>query len=631
MPEPDAFESALERGDRLRDTGDAAGAAAAWREAAARVRGPKDVWKVHRRFREMDPAEREGTGVPVRIALIGDSTQDFAAAHLEVALRREGLDPAVYVGPFGQYAREILDDASGLHAFGPDLVIVDVRGETLFPPLYGAGGGDAAPDADAVLEEYAVQVRALAGRGAFVLVHDFVVPEPAPDGIHARWSPDGCVRRVQRLNERLAEELDGIENVAVFDMDAFASRIGKERVRNRKLWHLGKVAVDEPFLGALADEYLRTVKPLAGLNRKVLVLDLDGTLWGGVLGELGPDGIGLATDGPGAPYLEFQREILRLFERGVILAVCSKNNDGDVMPVLRDHPAMALRPEHFAALRIDWNDKVENLRRVAEEINVGVDSLVFLDDNPVERENVRMRLPEVLVPELPDDPVEYAPFLARLPDFDTLRLTSEDRQRGRMYAAEKRRRAERAEAPDLGAYLATLDTVVRVHEARPGEIARVQQLMGKTNQFNTTTLRWDAARIASFRSEEGGRVHVAEVRDRFGDSGLCGVCLSRESGESVEVVDLLLSCRVLGRGVEDAFLRTVLREWADGGARAAEGGVVFTPKNPPVRSLFEGNGFRKTEEDEAGTRWQAELGAVSLDPPEWIRVETDTGKEAGTA
>ncbi|NNE43728.1 MAG: HAD-IIIC family phosphatase, partial [Gemmatimonadetes bacterium] len=599
----------------------------AWRIAAG-SRDPKDVWKVHRRLGGLPDDELPRATV----AFLGDSTLDFAAAHLQVAAFRDGLNVRTYVAPFGQYVREILDPSSGLHAAGADLVIVDVRGETLFPGLYGITPAAEAPDPEVHRAEYAAQLRTLAeGCRAFVMAHGFIAPGSAAEAA-SRWEADGAVRRVHALNQALADELRDIPNFRLFDMDGFAARAGKARLRNTKMWHLGKVAVDEAHLPDLADDYLRTLKPLRGLNRKLLVLDLDGTLWGGVLGEAGADGIRIAPDGPGAPFADFQREARRLQERGIALALCSKNNEADVLPVLREHPGMVLRPEHFAAWRINWTDKVENLRALAEEVNVGLDSVVFLDDNPVERENVRMRLPEVLVPELPADPVEYAPFLAGLTDFDPLRLTEEDRRRGAMYAEEKQRRDVRAEAPDLSTYLRTLETVVRVRPAREAEMERVQQLMMKTNQFNTTTLRWQLPDIARFLGERGVWIHVAEVRDRFGDSGLCGVCLSRVEGGRLEIVGLMLSCRVLGRGVEDAFLRAVIHALAgradrSGGGPQAEpvrtvaGEIVFTEKNLPVRGLFAGNGMECVAEDVNRSRWEADIRDVSPDGPDWIRVE----------
>jgi FkbH-like protein len=207
---------------------------------------------------------------------------------------------------------------------------------------------------------------------------------------------------------------------------------------------------------------------------------------------------------------------------------------------------------------------------------------------------VRARLPEVLVPELPADPVFYASFLESSTDFDTLRLTDEDRARGAMYAAEKQRRDVQQSVGDLESYLRTLATVVEVHRVRPGELARAHQLMQKTNQFNTTTLRWTMPELTAFLESEDRRVHTAHVSDRFGDSGLVGLCLSTRQGSAVEIVGFLLSCRVLGRGVEDAFLRAVLAQWRADGVREASGRVSFTAKNVPVRELFAKNGCEAT-------------------------------------
>ncbi|MAF27578.1 MAG: HAD-IIIC family phosphatase [Gemmatimonadota bacterium] len=600
----------IARGDALRDAGDVPGAFAAWAVAAAANPDSTRVWKLEKRFRALPPtAPGEDRGVPVRVALLGDATMDYTRAFAEVVWRAHGFDPAFYNAPFGQYAQEILSADSGLHAFAPHLTLLVVHGETLAledPADEGVPGA---------FTEFVGLCRRLASEGeGIVLVHDFLVPEDAEEGM---------AKRVVSMNDALGAAAEEERALFVFPMDAFAKRVGKARLRDPRLWERGRIPVAEEHHAALVREYLRTVKPLTGRNRKCLVLDLDNTLWGGIVGERGARGVDLGPGAAGAPFAAFQRAVLRLFERGVILAVSSRNNEADAMEVLERHEHQLLRPDHFAAMRIDWRDKVEHLRELASEIGIGLDSLVFLDDNPVERGNVRHRLPEVLVPELPRDPSEYARFLGALTDFDTLSLTDEDRARGRMVAADKKRRKARSKTADLEEYLMTLRTEVTLHRVRDGEIDRVHQLMQKTNQFNTTTLRWSLAEVESFREDPHGALHTASVTDRFGDSGLCGVCLSRSVEEkAVEITGLLLSCRVLGRGVEDAVLWCILREWKENGARIARGLFTPTDRNEPCREFFVRNGFVSAGRGEAGECFQHKMETLP-EGPAWVRVIRD--------
>jgi FkbH-like protein len=369
--------------------------------------------------------------------------------------------------------------------------------------------------------------------------------------------------------------------------------------------------------GLLADLVAGHLAARHGVQRKkVAAVDLDDTLWGGIVGEAGTGGIEVGGEGPGLAFLEFQRELLRLHRSGVVLVMCTKNNQDDALAGF-DHPAMLLRREHFAAERINWQDKAANLRELADELNVGIDSFVFLDDNPREREWVRQALPEVVVPELPADPAERPAFLAAGPWFQTLAVTEEDRRRTESYRAQGERRRAASGARSFEDYLASLEQRVTVQPATEATIARAAQLIGKTNQFNLTTRRHAPGDVERMAADDATEVLTVAVADRFGDSGITGVVIVRHEGDAALVDTFLLSCRVLGRRVEDAVLSVVARHARERGAARLVGTFVPSDRNAQVATFYPDRGFAPTGEEGA---WALALDDALPAAPDGVEV-----------
>ena len=370
----------------------------------------------------------------------------------------------------------------------------------------------------------------------------------------------------------------------------------------------------------LSREYLRFVLPLMGKTCKALAVDLDNTLWGGVIGEDGMTGIKLSAEYPGAAFLNVQRAILDLYQRGVILAACSKNNLADAMEAIETHPHMLLRPHHFAALRINWQDKAQNLREIARELNIGIDAVAFLDDNPVERNRVRGEVPEVQVLELPADPMGYAQALREWPVFERLTLSAEDRERGRMYA-ENRQRAELEQtAGSLEDFYRGLQMEAEMGQVTPDTLARTAQLTQKTNQFNLTTRRYSEQEVEAMRRDPAYRVVTLKVRDRFGDNGLVGVAITKTEGQTCEIDTFLLSCRVIGRTIETAILSHLAEQARQQGATVLQGWFLPTKKNAPARDFYAQHDFQPVQEREDGTLWQRDIAANPVHCPPWVKL-----------
>ena len=410
------------------------------------------------------------------------------------------------------------------------------------------------------------------------------------------------------------------QNVYVLDYNALIARRGHAAWHDERKWLSAAMPIAAGELIHLAREWMRFLHPITGRVCKVLAVDLDNTLWGGVIGEDGIDGIKLDDNYPGAAYRALQRAILDLHRRGVILAICSKNNRADAMEVIEKHPGMLLRPAHFASIRINWADKAANLREIAAELNVGIDSVAFLDDNPAEREWIRSELPQVTVIELPSDPMLFAQALRDCPQFERLELTEEDASRGRFYAEQRMRMESRQGAASLEDFYRSLDMRVKIEPVDARTLPRAAQLTQKTNQFNLTTHRYNEQQLAEMIASPHFQAFTLQVIDRFGDNGVVGVALLRYEGDVCEIDTFLLSCRVIGRTVETAFLAALAAHAAGRGAKLT-GWFVPTKKNAPAADFYDRHGFARVRERDESVLWELDLRDHSILCPAWISRE----------
>lgn len=355
------------------------------------------------------------------------------------------------------------------------------------------------------------------------------------------------------------------------------------------------------------------------------MVDLDNTLWGGVIGEDGMQGIKLSAEYPGAAYQALQRVMLDLARRGILLAVCSKNNLEDAMEAIETHPGMLLRSKNFAAMRINWTDKAQNLREIAAELNIGIDSLAFMDDNPVEQEQVRAALPEVTVIDMPADPVDYATALRECPAFERLTLSAEDQQRTSFYVAERERSQAEQTFQTKEDFYRYLEQEAEISPVLPATLARISQLTQKTNQFNLTTRRYSEPQIAEMAAKPDWQVLSIRVRDRFGDHGLVGVAITRDEKETCEIDAFLLSCRVIGRTVETALLSYLAQSAAARGRQRLSGWFFPTKKNAPAKEFYSQHGFQLHTQNGQGSLWELDLKQHPIPWPEWIKLNKIDG------
>jgi len=602
--------------ERLAEAHDRATLAAAVDGLAGRNLEPRSAERLARRLTEL--------AVPVdfRLLFLGNHTLDPLARITTAAAFCRDVVVAAEVGPFAQHMQVLLDPSFGLGDHPPDAIFLSLELDRLLPALpHGlvrldaAARGRLADDALAAVTSWVETAKSVTS--ATLLLGNFWRPVRPHLGLADLRIRGGEAALYATVNLRLLETFADDPKVHVVDIDHAVATAGRLAAASPRMRHLAKLAWAEPALPAIGDLLARYVGALVRPPKKCLVLDLDNTLWGGVLGEEGPEGIRIGEGDPvGEAFLAFQRAIKGVQGRGILLAACSKNNRADVEEVFRLRPEMPLGLADFAATRIDWQPKHANIRSIAEELNIGTDSLVFVDDNPAECELVRQLLPEVEVVQLPKDPAAYADLLLDLGSLERLAISAEDLRKTEQYREQAAREAVRVQSGDMEAYLASLETVTTIRVATRAELNRVHQLFAKTNQFNLTTERYRLPEIERFLASPDWRLEVVAARDKFGDLGIIAVLLLELGPDTVRVDSLLMSCRAMGRGIETVIanrIKAIARHWRPGGRLVAE--FRPTAKNKPAADYWARQGFVLDVTDEAGNQRYGLAVAEAVDIP----------------
>lgn len=568
--------------------------------------------------------ELDGDLRPLRIALLASFTVEPETPFLRVEAARRGFAARIYLAPFNSVRQELLDPESGCARYRPDVVFISALLVDVSPPLVedflSLTPMEVARLAETVVSETIGAVAAFRKRSpAPIVVHNFSLPPRPLLGSFEVMARDSQTEAIRRLNADLVTAARELPDVYVLDYDRLCAEVGYANCHDPKLWYLGRAALSARLLPRLARAQAAVANALFGTRRKCLVVDLDDTLWGGIVGEVGAAGVQLGDSFPGNIYRDFQRALLALYRSGTLLAINSKNNAEDVEEVFRTRREMVLTWDHFASKRINWRPKPENMREIAAELNLGIESLVFFDDNPAEQDLMRLAEPGVLTLSVPPDPLRFLDTLAESRAFDRLALTEEDRRRGEIYTQQASRRSFEGAAATLEEFLHGLEMVVSIEPVSPATLPRVVELLQKTNQFNLTTRRHSAARVVEMASDPDFSVFSLRLTDRFGDNGIVGVAILH-SGETAALIEsFLLSCRVIGRGVETALLMFLVERARSRGLAALEGDFLATAKNAPAADFYARHGFHPVEREGNGHRWRLDLSQVPFAWPESIR------------
>ncbi|MDO6413679.1 HAD-IIIC family phosphatase [Sphingomonas sp. BIUV-7] len=563
---------------------------------------------------------------PIRLAVLASSTTAQLASALRVAGLRRGLWITLYEPDYGQYRQELANPASGLYGFAPTAI--------LFALDAGHLVGDVDPalnpeSAEAVVHQRCDLLQSLwrSARAAFgaQIIQQTVLPVfPPLLGSNEQNLPGSRAAIAAEMNARL-RAIVGAEGVGLLAIDAWATQLGLDAWHDPVLWHRAKQEITPRAAPLYGDLVARLLAAGQGRASKALVLDLDNTLWGGVIGDDGLQGIVVGQGDPlGEAFAAFQTYAAGLERRGILLAACSKNDESNALSPFEHHPDMVLRRSRFSAFVANWDDKASNLKEIARQLNIGLDSLVFVDDNPFERNLVRRELPMVSVPELPEDPALFARCLADAGYFEGLTITAEDRGRTALYETNREREASRTKATDLNGYLASLEMALSWRTFDRVGLARTVQLINKTNQFNLTTRRYTEDEVAAVMTDPSAFGLQFRLTDRFGDNGIIAVIIGRVDGAGLCFLDTwLMSCRVLGRRVEEATLAVVVEQAIAHGATELVGCFRRTAQNGMVADHYDRLGFTPLPGQPGDTErlYRRDVAETAHDFPITIRSE----------
>lgn len=565
---------------------------------------------------------------PLRIGFLASFTAEILRPYLIVECARRVIHAKPYFAPFNQLEQEVLDPSSGLYAAQPELVVLATRLEDTAPRLTDQFLRLSPSEIDNDLSDLQARMQGLIEAirrrsSCTILVFNFGPPVNIAAGMADAALPHSQISIAPRVNDQLSALCRSTPDVHVFDYARLINEFGLFNWFDPKLWFTGRIPMSALAQRETARRLARYIRAAVQPACKCLVVDLDNTLWGGVIGEDGLGGIALGEDYPGNLFKDIQRYLLSLRDRGMLLAVASKNNSDDALEVFRQHPDCLIKEDDFSALQIHWMDKAKSLVAIAGELNIGVDALAYLDDNPVERDWIRTKLPEVKVIEVPENPIGFIKAIEDSGTFDHLAISTEDLQRAEMYRQDYQRKKLQRQIESLDDFLRELDMNVRIGSVDSESLPRVAQLLGKTNQFNTTTRRYSASEVQAL--VDGGAIALwLRASDRFGEHGLVGVAIALPQQEGRWIIDVFLqSCRVIGRRIETALLHWLSAMVRERGGTVLLGEFIPSIKNHPARDLYARHGFKPLDAD--GHLWAWDLTAGPIECPVSMSVRFEDG------
>ena len=534
----------------------------------------------------------------LKVAILPGFTLNGLDETFHVKCSEIGIRYQSYVAGYNQYNQEILNSESNFYNFSPDIafLILDIR--SLLGDYFHFPYSISSAERKSLVKEKINELENLIlqfknNSSSKLVITNFNIPSYSPNGIIETKSEFGFHEMIQEINESLRKIVRSQNSIYVYDFNQFVSKYGEENIFDYKQFHLGDIQIAFNYIPYFAHELVSYVKPMFGINRKCIVLDLDNTLWGGVVGEDGFDGIELGHTPNGKAFVEFQKHLLSLWQQGIILAINSKNNFDDAMKVIREHPDMILREKHFGNIQINWNDKAQNMQKISEELNIGLNSFVFFDDDKTNQERIKSEFTEILTIDLDSDPSTYVKKLKDLNDFNILQRTDEDIKRGEMYSQQRQRNELKESVSNLNDFLQKLDIKVEIKNATDFNIPRISQLTLKTNQFNLTTKRYQENDIRTLANNPKIKIGCAQVQDKFGDNGITSVFIIEKQERKWIIDSFLQSCRVIGRGIEDAIMSEILKDAKKNNIEKVYANFVPTKKNKPAEEFLPQNGFKK--------------------------------------
>jgi len=535
----------------------------------------------------------------IRIGLLSSFTINGLKEVLHVKSAERNISCMIYEAPYNQYSQEILNQDSDLYKFLPEITFLIIDTRNILGDIFRFPYSISSSEREKFIEKKFNEIKNLADKfvkktNSKLVITKLNIPSFSPNGIFESKIEYGFHNMIEDFNRKLMKNYLNSENVYIYDFEKFVAKNGEDNVFDYSQFFFGDLKISIEYLPVLGQDLMKYVIGYLGITKKCIVLDLDNTLWGGIVGEDGFNGIKLGPEPPGNAFMEFQRVLLSLHKRGIILAINSKNNFEDAIKVIKEHPYMILKEEHFASMRINWKDKVTNMKELVQEINIGSDSLVFIDDDPVNREFVKSIFPEILVVDLSNDPSTYASTIENIIDFSVLKITDEDKNRGKMYLKQKMISELEESTPDLQTFLSQLDLKIIIKEVNEFTFPRVSQLILKTNQFNLTTKRYQESDLKSMIQDSNFIVGCAQVEDKFGDNGITGVfIIKKENKKEWRIDTFLMSCRIMGRDIEKGIMTYIVNKAKENNIEKIQADFFPTQKNKPIKNFLLNCEFKK--------------------------------------
>jgi FkbH-like protein len=555
---------------------------------------------------------------------LGSANWTLAAEYLQQRTTEQYHTPWDVIDiPFGQYRIQLTDDESTLRKKNPNICIFCERIEDMLPDINGQYDESQDIEISQRIQDYISCIRnARANMSGRFFIFDF-----APARIFVQSLIDTAYRSHTSLakltfnaNQELLKLSSELSDCHILPLSTCLQRKGCENSWSLKYWSVGRFPYTPEFSDMLVDCVISAQQALQGKNARVLVLDLDNTLWGGVIGDDGMAGIKLGSDYPGNVFVAIQHVVKAFTKRGIILSICSKNTEEIALDAINNHPDMVLRQDDFISKRINWHSKVDNIREIADEIGVGLSSLCFIDDSPYERSEIRNALPEVIVPELPEDITEYADFIALLPCLTTLTLTKEDKEKVERYRARQLAIDDQKNFNSKFEYLKSLNMRLAFSFFTDKNKQRIIQLITKTNQFNTTGRRHGEVGIKNLRLD-GANVIAISLSDTYSSQEIIGVIILKpESNNALDIETFVLSCRVLGRGIETGVLTWVINYAQKNGFNELHGSFIPTERNKPAANIYSEHGFTLSSDQHY---YSYDLTNANIDFPDWLEVSDE--------
>lgn len=542
----------------------------------------------------------------MRLAVLSDAAVPQIVPLLKVLLAQKGIRAEVFLAEYDAIELEVFNPQSALYSFAPDAIVL-LNALNALRLKYYRQAAERSQFEGNITERTAALWDAFSERSSALIVQsNYVLPYERQFGNFDHKVGETFYPMVVRLNAAITDMARERSQVLVNDVEALASYVGRKHWSDEKLWTLAKAFCALEHLPLVAQNVVDILLSNAGHVVKCVVTDLDNTLWGGVIGDDGMEGIALGPFGEGEPFFRLQHYLLDLKRRGIVLAVCSKNDHANALEPFTSHPEMVLRQDDIAVFVANWNPKPDNIRQIKETLNIGYDSMVFLDDNAFERQLVRETLPDVIVPELPDDPADYVRAIAELNLFEVTSFSDEDRRRAELYRENARRQTLQTAFTDISEYLRSLDMRVTMRRFDAFHLPRIAQLLQRSNQFNLTTRRYSLAECTMMAEREDDCIPMyVTLTDKLGDNGLISVIILRQRPPVMEIDSWLMSCRVLGRGVEQYAMNQVVAQAQARGCELLVGTYIPTAKNGMVKDFYQQFGFERGEEREDGaTVWR---------------------------